>query len=45
VIDGAATAKALNSEMRRQEVIANWKEARKVWPHESKAMHLADVLV
>jgi len=28
-----------------QELIANWKEARKAWPQESKAMQLADVLV
>ena len=40
-----ANAKALNSETRRQEVIANWREARKVWPHESRVMQLADVLV
>ncbi len=45
LIEGAAGAKALNSEPRRQEVIANWKEARKAWPHESRVMQLADVLV
>jgi hypothetical protein len=29
----------------RQEVIANWKEARKAWLQESKAVQLADVLI
>jgi hypothetical protein len=29
----------------RQEGIANWKEARKTWPHEPEVMQLADVLV
>src|SRR5260370_20304325 len=32
VVHGAAGAKGLTSEKRRQEVIANWKGARKKWP-------------
>jgi len=42
---GTPAKKALNSEKRRQEVIANWKQARKAWPHQSRVMRLADMLV
>jgi hypothetical protein len=45
VVEGIASAKALNSEARCQEVIANWKEARKMWPHESRMIQMTDVLV
>ncbi len=45
LIAGAKGAKALGSEKRRQEVIANWKAARKVWPHETRVLELADVVV
>jgi hypothetical protein len=45
VIDGAADAKALNGETPCQEVIANRKEARQIWPHKLKVIHLpADAL-
>jgi hypothetical protein len=35
----------LSQMMYRREGIANWKEARKTWLHESKVIELADVLV
>ncbi len=38
LIMGADGAKVLQSEKRRQEVIANWKSARKVWPHETQVL-------
>ncbi|MEO7021375.1 MAG: bacterial transcriptional activator domain-containing protein [Ktedonobacteraceae bacterium] len=44
-LQGLQGAKDLKSEKRRQEVIANWKEARKVWPREPQVMDLADVLL
>ncbi|MGH2481364.1 MAG: hypothetical protein ACRDHW_17055, partial [Ktedonobacteraceae bacterium] len=44
-IRGVQGAKEMKSEKRRQEVIANWKEARKVWPHEPQVLELADVLL
>ena len=44
-LQGIQGAKALQSEKRRQEVVANWKEARKVWPHEAKIVELADILI
>lgn len=42
---GIQGARALQSEKRRQEIVANWKEARKVWPREPQILELADVLV
>ncbi|MGH2508909.1 MAG: hypothetical protein ACRDHZ_16110 [Ktedonobacteraceae bacterium] len=44
-LQGMQGAKALQSEKRRQEVVANWKEARKVWPRDPRVMELADVLL
>lgn len=44
-IQGVQGAKDLQSGKRRQEVIANWKEARKVWPREPRVIELADLLV
>ncbi|HEU5378467.1 MAG TPA: hypothetical protein VFV38_23840 [Ktedonobacteraceae bacterium] len=44
-LQGIQGAKALQSEKRRQEIIANWKEARKVWPREPQITELADALV
>lgn len=44
-LQGIQGAKALQSEKRRQEIIANWKEARKVWPREPRVMELADALI
>ncbi len=41
---GIQGAKALGSEKRRQEAIANWKAAREQWPYEKRVMELADVL-
>jgi tetratricopeptide (TPR) repeat protein len=43
-MEGVNGAKALASEKRRQEAIANWKAARAQWPHEKKILELADVL-
>ena len=45
LIEGARGAKVLRSEKRQQEVLANWKEARKVWPHEALVTELADLLL
>jgi DNA-binding SARP family transcriptional activator len=45
LLAGAEGAKALGSEKRRQEVIANWKMARQAWPHEQRVMKLVDVFV
>jgi hypothetical protein len=45
LIAGIQGAQALGSQKRRQEAIDNWKEARKVWPHETKVLELADLLV
>ncbi len=45
LIDGARGAKVLHSEKRQKEVLANWKEARKVWPHEPLVTELADLLL
>jgi glycine cleavage system protein P-like pyridoxal-binding family len=44
LIAGVQGAKALGSEKRRQEAIANWKAARVQWPHEKQIMDLAEVL-
>ncbi|HEU5373900.1 MAG TPA: hypothetical protein VFV38_00525, partial [Ktedonobacteraceae bacterium] len=44
-LQGIQRAKALQSEKRRQEIIANWKEARKIWPREPHILELADALV
>jgi tetratricopeptide (TPR) repeat protein len=45
LIDGITGAKALHSEKRRQEAIANWKEARKVWPGDERVRELADLIL
>jgi DNA-binding SARP family transcriptional activator len=42
---GAQGAKALGSDKRMQEAIANWKAACKRWPHEQRVLELADVLL
>ncbi len=44
LLAGAKGAETLGSEKRRQEVHANWKAARKAWPHETKVLELADLL-
>ncbi|MGH2506822.1 MAG: helix-turn-helix domain-containing protein [Ktedonobacteraceae bacterium] len=45
LIDGAHRAKMLHSAKRQQEVLANWREARKVWPREPLVTELADLLL
>lgn len=45
LIAGAKGAASLGSEKRRQEVLANWRAARKVWPHEQKVLALADMFI
>ncbi len=45
LLAGIEGAKALGSEKRRQEAIANWRAARRRWPHEEKILKLADVLM
>ncbi|MBV9688169.1 MAG: winged helix-turn-helix domain-containing protein [Ktedonobacteraceae bacterium] len=45
LLAGVAGAKALGSEKRRQEAVANWRAARKAWPHEQKILKLADALM
>jgi tetratricopeptide (TPR) repeat protein len=42
-IKGIQGADALGSQKRRYEAIANWKEARKVWPDEKRVVELADL--
>ncbi len=42
---GARGAKALESEKRRQEAIAIYKEARMIWPEEPRVKELADLLL
>ncbi len=42
---GANGAKALNSAKRKQEALANWKAARKVWPQEGRIADLAEALM
>ena len=44
-IQGMQGARTLQSGKRRQEVVANWKEARKVWPREPRVIELADLLL
>lgn len=44
-IQGAQGAKTLQSRRRHQEVMSNWREARKVWPREPQLMELADLLL
>ncbi|MBV9688374.1 MAG: helix-turn-helix domain-containing protein [Ktedonobacteraceae bacterium] len=44
-IQGMQGANILGSQKRRQEAIANWKEARKVWPNEKRVTELADLFV
>jgi len=43
-LQGIHGAKALKSEKRRQEAVANWKTARVQWPHEKKLLALAEAL-
>jgi len=45
LIQGAEGAHTLASEKRHQEVVANWKAARKMWPHERRVLELADLLL
>ena len=45
LIEGARGAKMLQSEKRQQEVLANWRAARKVWPNEPQVTELADLLL
>ncbi|MGH2478061.1 MAG: helix-turn-helix domain-containing protein [Ktedonobacteraceae bacterium] len=45
LVRGAQGAKDLASEKRRDEVITNWKAARKRWPQEPRIMELADLLL
>jgi hypothetical protein len=42
---GAEGAKALGSEKRKQEAIANWKAARQRWPHEKRLLEWAELLM
>ncbi len=42
---GVNGAKRLGSEKRRQEAIEVYKDARKIWPHETKVRELADLFV
>ena len=42
---GIQGAQAIGSERRRQEVLANWKQALKTWPQEKRVLELAEVLV
>lgn len=44
-LQGIQGSNALQSKKRRQEVIANWKEARTVWPREPRLIELADAFV
>jgi DNA-binding SARP family transcriptional activator len=43
--EGVQGAKALGSEKRRQEALANWKAARKQWPNERRVWELADLFL
>lgn len=45
MINSVLKTKALGSVKRQQEVLVNWKEARKVWPHEPQVTALADLLL
>ncbi len=45
LLAGVEGAKALGSEKRRQEAIANWKAACKAWPREEKILKLAPLLM
>ena len=44
-IQGIQGARALQSTKRQQEVISNWKAARKRWPGEPRILELADLLL
>ncbi|MBV9691282.1 MAG: helix-turn-helix domain-containing protein [Ktedonobacteraceae bacterium] len=44
-VKGIQGADALGSQKRRYEAIANWKEARRVWPNEKRVTELADLLM
>lgn len=44
-LQSVESLKTMNSEKRRQELLTNYKEARKVWPHEPRVIELADLLV
>jgi DNA-binding SARP family transcriptional activator len=43
--EGIQGAKALGSEKRRAEALANWKAARKQWPKELRVLELADLFL
>jgi tetratricopeptide (TPR) repeat protein len=45
LLAGVAGAKALGSQKRHQEAIANWQAARKAWPHEETILKLASALI
>ena len=45
LIEGVQGAKVLRSRKRKEEVVANWREARQKWPHEKKVLELADLLI
>jgi tetratricopeptide (TPR) repeat protein len=45
LLAGVEGAKALGSEKRRQEAIANWRAAREKWPHEARVRALAEVFL
>jgi hypothetical protein len=45
LVERVKGAWALASEKRRQEVVANWKAARKVGPQEPRVMEFADLLL
>jgi transcriptional regulator with XRE-family HTH domain len=44
-IKGIQGADALGSQKRRYEAIANWKEARRMWPNEKRVTQLTDLLM
>jgi hypothetical protein len=45
LLEGVQGAKALGSEKRQQEALANWKAARKQWPKELRVLELADLFL
>jgi tetratricopeptide (TPR) repeat protein len=45
LLAGVEGAKALGSEKRRQEALANWRAARAKWPHEAQVKELAEVFL
>jgi hypothetical protein len=44
-LQSAESLKHVHSEKRRQELIVNYKAARKKWPDESQVLEIADVLL